>query len=350
MKSVVRSLVALVMVAALGTPAMATPSIGDSPPPLKISEWVKGRPVDLKRDVGKKIYMVEFWATWCPPCKMSVPRLTQFQKRFEKDLTIIGVTSIDDRGNDRRAIKRFVKDQGSAMDYAVAIDDGMTTWNAYMGMMAGIPHAFVVDRDGKIVWQGSPLEPALDQVLADVIAGSYDIKSALRGEEVSKRFEAVNLALQIGQWSVVWDLSVGILKLEPSNETAMQYLLGMYLERYKDGDAFRSWARSHIAANRNDAQAMQRLAMILCANPYMAKRTPDLALEAGKAAYEASKGREPAALAAYAEALYQIGKLDQAIQLQQEAIAVAPDPGAREELQDVLDYYNLCKQLQTSER
>ena len=93
---------------------------------------------------------------------------------------------------------------------------------------------------------------------------------------------------------------------------------------------------------------MQRLAMILCANPDMAKRTPDLALEAGRAGYNAAKGREPAAMAAYAEALYQIGELDRAIQLQQEAISVAVDPQARNELQGVLDYYNLCKQLQAS--
>jgi thiol-disulfide isomerase/thioredoxin len=331
-------------------PATAATEIGDAPPPLVVSEWVKGRSVDWKRDLGRKVYMVEFWATWCPPCKMSVPRLTEFQKKYDRDLTIIGVTAIDDRGNNRRAIKRFVKDQGKNMDYTVAIDEGMTTWTRYMGDLSGIPHAFLVGRNGKVVWQGSPLEPALDEVIPEIIAGAYDLEKAKAEAEVNRRVQAIGFAMQMGNWSVVWDLSVGILKLDPANELAMGNLLGMYLEGLKDEKALRAWARSHIANHRDDVEAMQQLAMTLTSNPDITRRTPALALEAAKTAYESPKRRGPLASAAFARALYQIGELDRAIKLQEEAIAAAPDADVRKELQLALDYYYVCKELQARVR
>jgi len=157
--------------------AFALLGVGDKAPPLFISDWVKGAPVDFPKDIGKKIYVVEFWATWCPPCKASVPRLTDFQKKYRKDVTIIGVTSLDSRGNTKSAVRRFVKENGAAMDYTVAIDKGEKTSDAYM-LAAGvvtIPHSFIVGRKGNILWQGSPLDPELDTVLKQVVDGTYDI-------------------------------------------------------------------------------------------------------------------------------------------------------------------------------
>ncbi|UCE60724.1 MAG: TlpA family protein disulfide reductase [Phycisphaerales bacterium] len=349
MSMTVKRMTLFIFLVAYVAPAAAGPEIGDSPPPLVISEWVKGDPVDLQREIGKRVYMVEFWATWCPPCKMSVPLLTELQHKYSKDLTIIGVTAIDEQGNTRKAIRRFVKRQGASMEYHVAIDKGMATWNRYMGTMAGIPHAFVVGREGKIMWQGSPLDPALDGVLAGVISGTYDMEAAQTEAEINSRLQALNFAMQLGHWSVVWDLSVGILKLDPDNDLAMDYIMGMYLDGLKEEDSYRRWVRSHIKANRNDVKAMGRLAMSLSSNPNITKRTPDLALEAALAAHEATKNPDPLAIAAYAQAVYQIGMVDRAIELQKEAIAVA-DGDVRKELQGVLDYYHLCRELQAKVR
>ena len=66
--------------------------LGDPAAELKIAKWVKGEPVTISAD-AKNIYVVEFWATWCPPCRTSIPHLTEMQKRFkEKNVTIIGIT------------------------------------------------------------------------------------------------------------------------------------------------------------------------------------------------------------------------------------------------------------------
>lgn len=155
-------MVALLMVVGVAcSPASADLKIGDKAPALSIMEWVKGAPVDLARDAKKKIHVIEFWAVWCPPCKMSVPLLTEMQKKHSKDLTIIGVTEPDAGRNTPSAVKRFVQERGDEMDYTVALDTGKTAVNYMEASGAvGIPQAYVVDREGIIVWMGSPLEPA----------------------------------------------------------------------------------------------------------------------------------------------------------------------------------------------
>lgn len=352
MKFIANSIVVALLAAALScSPASAAGlGVGDTAPPLSIIEWVKGASVDLKRDARKKIHMVEFWATWCPPCKMSVPLLSELQKKYKKDLVIIGVTEPDMRGNTPAAIRAFVKQQGAIMDYTVAIDDGRTTEAYLVGAgVIGIPHAFIVDRNGKIVWQGSPLEPNLDDVLGRIVAGEYDLQAAKMEREVNKRFEELNFMAQMGRWKVVWDGLIEILRLDPANELAMSALRDIAIQETEDRKRFEAWVRSHIKTNRANARAMRQLATTLTSIGDLGSRFPELALEAAKASYTASKQREATAVAAYARALYQIGNLDRAIALQQDAVALA-DTDGRAEIKSGLDYYRRCKKLQTTEQ
>ena len=57
-------------------------SLGDPAAPLEIAEWIKGDAVDLAEAKGTKVIVVEFWATWCGPCKVSIPHLTEMQKKY----------------------------------------------------------------------------------------------------------------------------------------------------------------------------------------------------------------------------------------------------------------------------
>ena len=96
-----------------------TLTIGDEAPAISVSQWVKGDPVD--RLDPNKTYVVEFWATWCGPCRVSIPHLTELQKKYkDKGVTIIGV-SVWSRIRD--AVAPFVEQMGDKMDYTVAIDD-----------------------------------------------------------------------------------------------------------------------------------------------------------------------------------------------------------------------------------
>ncbi len=164
--------------------------LGDPAAELKISDWVKGEAVTLASD-PKNIYVVEFWATWCPPCRTSIPHLTEMQQRFkDKNVTIIGVT--DEKAG---VVNPFVKNMGAKMDYRVAIDEDGETGKGYMQAYGinGIPHAFIV-REKKVIWHGHPMA-GLDKTLEEVIAGKYDVakaKAQMRAETLMESFrEAV---------------------------------------------------------------------------------------------------------------------------------------------------------------
>lgn len=331
-------------------PARASVEIGDAAPPLSIKTWVKGDPVDLAKDASQRVHVVEFWATWCPPCKASIPLLTNYQKKFGKDVNIVAVTDPDTDRNTPSMIKDFVKEQGPQMEYTVAMDNLSATTNAYMGSeMVGIPQAYVVGKDGKVAWVGSPLDPAMEKVLREVIDGKYDVaaaKAALgKEQQIEKKFAALDRAYQMGQIDSVWKGLVEITQLDPSNAMAMELLAGIYVAEPDRKDAMRTWAKEHISRNSSNSEAMGVMGLTLCRIDDFTLRMPDLAIEAGKAAYESSKQKDHRAIQVYARSLYEVGALDRAITLQQEAVSAASEDD-KKDAKDILAFYEMCKKLQ----
>jgi thiol-disulfide isomerase/thioredoxin len=139
-------------------------SVGDPAPPLQVSRWIKGAKVE--RFERGKVYLLDFWATWCGPCIESFPRLTRLQKKYaDKGVTDIGVSIWEE---DQAAVEPFVKARSDAMGYSVALDDVpadavekgergrsdgkvATAWMRAAGKNL-IPTVFIVGRDGKIAW------------------------------------------------------------------------------------------------------------------------------------------------------------------------------------------------------
>ena len=86
---------------------------GSPAPALSVAKWVKGEP--LKGFESGRIYVVEFWATWCGPCVATIPHLTELQARYaDKGVTVVGVTS-EDPNNRIEKIERFVEHKGGLM-------------------------------------------------------------------------------------------------------------------------------------------------------------------------------------------------------------------------------------------
>ena len=134
--------------------------------PLKIDQWIKGGPVDPTD--GKNIYVVEFWATWCPPCRVSIPHLTKLQKAFrDKGVVFVGISD-----EPPAVVKPFVTKMGDNMDYVVGCDNDRQTFTAYMQAYRqnGIPTAFVIDKNGKVLWDGHPMA-GLDKAIMAVLNG-----------------------------------------------------------------------------------------------------------------------------------------------------------------------------------
>ncbi|XP_049848310.1 thiol-disulfide oxidoreductase ResA-like [Schistocerca gregaria] len=122
--------------------------------PLSDLIYIKGSPVDLESLKGKKIVVLELWATWCPPCQVA----SQFP-----DVVFIGVTSEEDVEH----VKSFVEQMGEKMAYTVAIDNTNRVTQQYMNefKLSGIPCAFVIDYDGKVCWNGHPLEDGMVETI-----------------------------------------------------------------------------------------------------------------------------------------------------------------------------------------
>ncbi len=174
------------IIAALLSLSTFAADLGDPAAELKIAKWVKGEPAQVTGN-DRNIYVVEFWATWCPPCRASIPHLTEVQKRFkDKNVIVVGIS--DEK---EETVTPFVKNMGSKMDYRVAIDQNRKTSAGYMEDYGinGIPHAFVV-RDKKVIWQGHPMA-GLDEALEQITAGKYDLtkaKAKLKAEALYDQF------------------------------------------------------------------------------------------------------------------------------------------------------------------
>jgi thiol-disulfide isomerase/thioredoxin len=98
-------------------------------------------------DFRGRVLILDFWATWCGPCRIEIPHFVELQKQYgNKGLTVIGV-SLDEQGPE--VVKQFVKQLG--VNYPIVIGNEKVA-EAYGGI-DGIPTTFVIDRQGRIVSQ-----------------------------------------------------------------------------------------------------------------------------------------------------------------------------------------------------
>lgn len=136
--------------------------LGDPAPALQLAEWLQGGPITLADGKGSKVYVVEFWATWCPPCRVAIPHLNELYKKYkDQGLEVVAITD-----EDPEYVKEFLTEQGQKMVYPVAVDRDQLTAIAFMSgvNVNTIPHAFVVDAKGKLVWHGNPMNGLEDVV------------------------------------------------------------------------------------------------------------------------------------------------------------------------------------------
>ncbi len=96
-------------------------------------------------DYRGRVVIVDFWATWCPPCREEIPHFVNLQQQYgERGLTVIGI-SVDQGGPE--AVEAFAREHG--INYPIVMADNDVD-RAYGGIR-GIPTTFVIDRQGRIV-------------------------------------------------------------------------------------------------------------------------------------------------------------------------------------------------------
>lgn len=131
-------------------------NVGRQLPELKL------RFIGAKPDLAGKALLIEFWATWCGPCRESIPHLNGFWKAYkDKGLVVIGITK-----EDEAPVKEFMKE---VPIHCFIGRDPTSELAGHLGVTV-IPHAIVVDKTGRITWEGHPdtLQPGdIESVLND---------------------------------------------------------------------------------------------------------------------------------------------------------------------------------------
>ncbi|MBI5364409.1 MAG: redoxin family protein [Planctomycetes bacterium] len=326
----------------------STLKVGDKAPALAIEKWVKGAPV-ASFEKGK-VYMIEFWATWCGPCIASMPHITELQKKYkEQGFTVIGVTSVDKRGNALDKVEKMVADKGDAgMGYSVAWDKERTTNAAFMQAAGqdGIPCSFLIDRDGNLAYIGHPAR--IDATLADVIANKHDIKALAAKFAAAKETEAkasaiqaeMNKAGRAKDWDKLIQLCDDLVKLDSEQfggAAATKFKL-LAVEK-KDAPAALAYAKEVFAGfGKSDANVLNAIAWTLVdpENP-LPQTDAALAIQLATRAVELTERKNAAILDTLARAHFAKGEVDKAIEIQTEAVKLD------KELQGALDEYTAAK-------
>ncbi len=315
---------------------------GQPAPALQIAEWVKGEPI-ARLEPGK-VYLVEFWAVWCGPCIANIPHLNALQKRFGRDgLIVIGMTNPDlvagytgprKEGNSLAMVRDFVQARGRGMDYHVAYDQAdRATFKAFMGQRSGIPHAFLFDREGRLVVDFHPT--FLDDAVAQVIAGTWDpVNGLARMNAAHRQFLMALNATTYPTFRRYYD------ELRRGYPGAAARLAPNYFRHaLKAGDlaGLRDAAGElgHQAVELEDARTISSAAMIAARELVALQKSnvgglvPATSRAEVRAvldgmvgtAVKLASGTEPTVFTAQAELVWLDGRADEAIALQEKAVA-----------------------------
>ena len=119
-------------------------------PPLQVRD-ILGKTVS-KADWEGKVVLVNFWATWCPPCREEIPELIELKKQYGDRLQIIGIS--EDEDGPARVLK-FAQQKGMSYPIIMATPELIASY----GGVPALPTSFLVDTQGRVVTKHSGLYP-----------------------------------------------------------------------------------------------------------------------------------------------------------------------------------------------
>ncbi len=333
----------------------ATLKVGDPAPKLQVGKWVQGEPVkELEKG---KVYIVEFWATWCGPCRVSIPHLNEIHNQFkDKGLIVIGQ---DVWERDESKVEPFVKSMGEKMTYRVALDDKegsekgkmAETWMEAAGQN-GIPAAFLINKDAIIAWIGHPMT-LTPELVQSVLDGKFDIQKAQaefleeqRNNELRRAAQVpiskLSAALQKKDYAEVDAQLAEAGKLMPKEDFAR--LKGFVLVAKRDYPAVKKHLQEtyDIKAGQKppteSANPLNEIAWRMALDPEISAADLAHAETIARWADDASDNKSWMIMDTVARVLFRRDKQQEAIKLQQKALELA-DEQAKPQLEQTLESY-----------
>jgi len=328
--------VLLVMGIAIPRAGAQTMGVGDPAPKLEVKSFVKGEPVTAFE--RGKTYVVEFWATWCGPCRTSIPHLTELQKKHP-EVTFIGV-SISEQDQD--LVKPFVEKMGDKMAYRVALDLVPDKAKSNEGVMSkswmkaagqnGIPTAFIVSGVGNIYWIGHPMQ--MDEPLEKIASGSWDLKTAVeenrketeKQAKLQKLGNALAAAIKSGQPKDVLTSIDKILELRPDLESAYGPMKVTAYIKLGDEDKALGLARRLSASESKSAQGLNGVAWAIVdpeAGIKPGRKLLQFAVETAERADKLAEEKDPAIADTLGKAYFDSGDVPKAVETQERAVRLA---------------------------
>lgn len=105
---------------------------------------MQGVPVSLSQYRGKVVFL-NFWASWCPPCKEEMPSMEALYQRLKKEDFVLLAINVEENG--QQAVEQFLKEV--PLNFPILLDQTQSVASLYK--VHGLPHTFIIDREGKIV-------------------------------------------------------------------------------------------------------------------------------------------------------------------------------------------------------
>ena len=266
--------------------------LGDPAPPLTVMEWIKGKPVQIK--AGTNIYVLVF-CTLSRANDFALTNLSNLQTIYQ-DKGVV-VVAISDEPAEQ--LKAFVQLKEAKIEFAVADDNASRTMINYQQAFeqVALPRAYVVGKDGKVLWHGHPLLDGLGDVVDEITSGRYNLK------QTQKRIVAA--------------------------EMMEKYLA---LARQDDTNSVMA-GRILLTIRTNDAAGLCDLASQIATDPFIVKRDVALASAALDRAEQLGAMNITDIAVDRAILLFQTGKEEEGLARARQALASAQSPDAKDEAQ-----------------